>query len=118
MEEENSQVLQRWYKVNTDGVIFSKHKWTGIGVIARDDQGRVVATMSKRLMVPLGALEVETKALEVAAVFARDIDIQKVVFKSDSLLVCSTIQGVIEPPIIFGTIQYMSQLRQVKVQHT
>ena len=45
-----------WYKVNTDGAIFSKHKWTSIGVITRDDQGRVVAAMSKNLMLPSGAL--------------------------------------------------------------
>ena len=52
-----------WYKVNTDGAVFSKHKWTGIGVLVRDDQGRVVDAMSKKLMLPLGALEVDAKAL-------------------------------------------------------
>lgn len=61
--------------MNTDGAIFSKHKWTGIGVRAKDDQGRVVAAMSKILQVPLGALEVKAQALQVAIVFARDIDI-------------------------------------------
>ena len=109
--------------MNTDGAVFSKHKWTGIGVITRDDQGRVVATMSKKLMLPLGVLEVEAKTLEVAVVFARDIAIQKVVFESDNLLVCSVIQGVTKPPttianIISGTNQYRSQLHQVEVQHT
>ena len=59
----------------------------------------------------------------MAAVFARDIAIQKVVFESDNLLVCSAIQGVTEPPIaianiISSTNQYMSQLHQVEVQHT
>uniref|UniRef100_A0A7N2LL65 RNase H type-1 domain-containing protein n=1 Tax=Quercus lobata TaxID=97700 RepID=A0A7N2LL65_QUELO len=80
-----------WYKVNTDGAMFSKQKWAGIGVIARDEQGRVVAAMSKRLQVPLGALEVEAKALEVAAGFEKDIGVQKVIFESDSLVVCSAI---------------------------
>ena len=92
-------------------------------MIARDDQGRVFAAMSKRMLVPIDALGVEAKALEVAAVFARDLDIQKLVFESDSLLLCSAIQGVIEPPttianIISGTIQIMQQLHQVEVQHT
>ena len=49
--------------MNTDGAVFSKHKWTGIGVLVRDDQGRVVDAMSKKLMLPLGALEVDAKAL-------------------------------------------------------
>ncbi|XP_075645698.1 uncharacterized protein LOC142616805 [Castanea sativa] len=44
------------YKVNTGGAVFSKQKGAGIGVIARDEQGRVVAAMRKRLQVPLGAL--------------------------------------------------------------
>ena len=38
-----------WYKVNADGAVFSKQKWAGIGVIARDEQGRVVTAMSKQL---------------------------------------------------------------------
>ncbi|KAL0017657.1 hypothetical protein SO802_004726 [Lithocarpus litseifolius] len=67
-----------WYKVNTDGAVFPKQKWAGIGVIVRDEQGRVVAAMSKRLQVPLGALEIEAKALEAAAVFAKDIGVQKI----------------------------------------
>ena len=79
--------------------------------------------MSKRMQVPLDVLEIESKALEVAAGFARDLDIQKVVFESDSLLVCSAIQGVTEPSttianIISGTIQHMQQLHQFEVQHT
>ena len=47
-----------------DGAVFSKHKWSGIGVIARDDQGLVVAAMSKKLELPLQPLEIEAKALE------------------------------------------------------
>ena len=53
-----------WYKVNVDGAVFSKHKWSEIGVIARDDQGLVVAAMSKNLELPLKHLEIEAKALE------------------------------------------------------
>ena len=108
--------------MNADGAVFSKQKWAGIGVIARDDQGRVVAAMSKRLKVPLGAVEVEAKALEATAGFAKDIGIQKVIFESDSLVVCSAGQGVAEPPItianiISSTIQIMQQIQQVEVQH-
>ena len=71
----------------------------------------------------MGALEVKAKALEVAAGFAKDISVQKVIFESDSLVVCSAIQGATEPPItianiISSTIQIMQQLQQVEVQHT
>ncbi|KAK4589279.1 hypothetical protein RGQ29_020042 [Quercus rubra] len=83
-----------WYKVNADGAVFSKQKWAGIGVIARDEQGRVV----------------EAKALEAAAGFAKDIGVQKVIFDSDSLVVCSAIQGATEPPITIANI--------ISIQHT
>ena len=78
--------------------------------------------MSKRLQVPLGALEVEAKALEAAASFEKDIGVQKVIFESDSLVVCSAIQGATKPPItianiISSTIQIMQQLQPVEVQH-
>ena len=68
--------------MNVDGAIFSKHKWSGIGVIARDDQGLVVAAMSKKLELPLRPLEIEAKVLEQAAIFAKDINLQKVIFES------------------------------------
>ena len=56
-----------------DEAIFSKHKWSGIGVIVRDDQGLVVAAISKKLELPLQPLEIEAKVLEQAAIFAKDI---------------------------------------------
>ena len=51
--------------MNADGAVFSRQKWAGIGVIARDGQGRVVTAMSKRLQVPLGAVEVEARHLKL-----------------------------------------------------
>ena len=112
-----------WYKVNADGAVFSKHKLAGIGVIARDDQGRVVAAMSKRLQVPLAALEIKAKAIEAAAMFARDIGIQNVVFESDSLQVYSALQWVTEVStaianIIAGTLYHMHHTRHIEVRHT
>ena len=111
-----------WYKVNVDGAVFSKHKWSGIGVIARDDQG-LVATMSKKLELPLKPLEIEAKALEQAAIFAKDISLQKVIFESDSLLVCSAIRGESNPSlaianIIAGTIHHMRMLSHFETRHT
>lgn len=45
------------YKVNVDGVVFSKRKQVGIGVIIRDSGGLVIAALSQKLAFPLGALE-------------------------------------------------------------
>ena len=70
----------------------------------------------------MGAVEVEAKALEATAGFAKDIGVQKVNFESDSLVVCFAVQGATKPPItianiISSTIQIMQQLQQVEVQH-
>ena len=109
--------------MNADGAVFSKHKWTGIGVIASDNQGQVVAAMSKKLEFPLGPLAIEAKAMEVAAIFARDIGIQQVIFESDSLMVCSAIQGDSKASpaianIIASTLHHMQMLRQFEICHT
>ena len=36
-----------WFKINVDGAVFASQKAAGLGVIIRDDRGRVEATMSK-----------------------------------------------------------------------
>ena len=59
-----------WYKANMDGAVFSQQKETGIGVVIRDHHGAVVAALSKKIKVLLGAIEVEAKAMEEAVSFA------------------------------------------------
>ena len=56
--------------------MFTKRKQTGIGVIFRDDTGAVVAAMSKKMAVPLGALETEVKAMEMGVRFAAEVGIR------------------------------------------
>ena len=70
-----------WYKVNTDAAVFSNLQTVGIGVIIRDHKGSVVAALSQHLRLPLGPLEAEAKAMDVAASFAWDIGIRDVVFE-------------------------------------
>ena len=67
--------LANWFKINVDGTVFASQKATGLGVIIRDDRGRVEAALSKKVWVPLGALEAEAKAFEAGLLLARDIGI-------------------------------------------
>lgn len=51
--------LGSMYKKNVDGVVFSDLKAVGVGVVIKDDKGRVVAAFSKKNHAPLGPVEAE-----------------------------------------------------------
>ena len=97
----------RSYKVNVDGAVFTKRKQVGIGVVIRDLAGEVVAALSQKLARPLGALEIEAKATEVAVQFALDVGVSDVTFEGDFLSICNALRGGSElsssmQNIIFG----------------
>ncbi|KAL0016523.1 hypothetical protein SO802_003592 [Lithocarpus litseifolius] len=64
------------YKINVDGAVFKMQKSAGVGVLIRDEHGQIVAALSQKINAPLGALEVEAKAVEIALQFARDISVK------------------------------------------
>ena len=68
------------FKVNVDGALFSRSKQVGVGVMVRDEKGSVIAAMSRKLDLPLGALETEAKALEIGVSFVEDVGLRDVVF--------------------------------------
>ena len=49
-----------------DGATTKHQNFAGVGSVIRDELGRVVAAMSRQIPGPLGPLEVEAKAFEVA----------------------------------------------------
>ena len=89
-----SPPLEGWYKVNVDGTVFTKLKQTGIRVIIRDDTGAVVVAMSKKIAVPLGALETEAKVMETRVRFAAEVGIRDAIFEGDSILVYNAVHGL------------------------
>ena len=58
-----------WYKINTDGVVFLQQQATGVGMVIRDHEGKVVAALSNKLHYSLWPLEVEVKAMEKVVEF-------------------------------------------------
>ena len=111
------------YKVNVDGVVFSKRKQVGIGVVIRDSGGVVVAALSKKMALPLGALETEAKALEEGIQFACDVGVRDVILGSDSMNICNSVQGLSEPPssvqnIIAGILRQVQSFRTFEFTHT
>ena len=56
-------------------------------MIIRDSQGNFIASLSKKLYTPLGAIEAKAKAFEEGIVFAGDIGIQNFVVEDDCLAI-------------------------------
>ena len=52
----------------------------------RDEEGVVVAAMSRKLDYPLEALAIEAKALEIGVTFAEDVGLRDIIFEGDSQL--------------------------------
>ena len=63
----------------------------GVGVVIRDSEGRLKAALSKKIMLPLGAAEVEAKAFKVGLLFAKDVGVCDVVLEGDSRIVYNAI---------------------------
>ena len=65
--------------------------------------------MSKRMLLLLGPLEAEAKALDEATMFARDIGVHDVIFESDSRIACHALADPTNAPISISTIVAGSQ---------
>ncbi|XP_075642607.1 uncharacterized protein LOC142613938 [Castanea sativa] len=75
------------FKINVDGAIFTKQKAVGVGVVIRDSEGWLEATLSKKIPVPLSAAEAEAKAFEVGLLFAKEVSVRDVILKGDSMII-------------------------------
>lgn len=101
--------LNPWFKINTDVAIFKNLKTMGIGTMIRDLARIVIVPFNRHLHLPLGPLEVEAKAMDVAVSFAWDISIHDVVFETDSHVIFTILLSSTTPP---ATIIDVAESRQ------
>ncbi|XP_023875934.1 uncharacterized protein LOC111988377 [Quercus suber] len=111
------------YKVNVDGAVFSKRKLAAMGVVIRDEEGQLIATLCRKLYTPLGPLETEAKTMEVGIMFAREVGIRDVLFEGDSLVLNNAIHGLnkIDPSVqnvVKGILQSVQGFRTFAFSHT
>lgn len=63
-----------------------------MGALIRDSEGQVITALSKKINAPMGALEVEAKAVEAGLEFARDTGVHDFIW--GVLLSCGSIGRV------------------------
>ena len=71
------------FKINVDGLVFAPQRVVVVGVIVCNEEGEVIAALSKKIKVPLGALEADAKAFEVGLQFTQDIGVSEYCLEGD-----------------------------------
>ena len=92
------------FKMNVDAAIFKDLRAMGAGLVLRDSQGSVLATLSKRVPTNLATLEAEAKAMEIAIQFAGETGFREVYFETDSSTLENILTGITEAPASIETI--------------
>ena len=93
-----SPPIEAGYKFNVDGVLFREPSSCGIEVVIRNDQGQIMGAMSKKLNLPLGAVEVEVKAFEEGLLLAGELGLKQVILEGDAQIVTNALLGKCLPP--------------------
>ena len=86
------------YKINVDSAMFKEQCMASVGILIRDAEGQLIGACSRKLEVPLGAIEAEAKAVKLGLMFARDLSIQDFTLESDSLTLINALQDLSPPP--------------------
>ena len=80
-------------KVNFDGSVFQDENCTSMGVIIRDWNGQVVASMAEAFPLPFSVTAVEVIAASKALRLANDLGLSSIVLEGDSKITMDALAG-------------------------
>ena len=86
------------FKINVNDTVFANQKAVAVGVVVRDDKGRIEVAMSKKIPIPLGTVEAEVMAYKTGLLFAKDIGIHDFIIEGDSLIIHHSLCKLSTPP--------------------
>ena len=78
-------------KANFDGAIFTKEHRFGIGVVLRDDQGSVLASLSWQVSQAYNLVEIESTVTTATLRFSSKLGFSQVVLEGDSQVLMETL---------------------------
>ena len=101
-------------KINYDGAVFNETGEAGIGVIIRNPQGAVMASLSERIPFPHSVEAVEATAARVAVQLAYDLGFKEVEVEGDSINIVQALSQTEPNYTLYGHIindtKFTSQL--------
>ena len=73
-----------WYKINFDGATFADDNSAGLGVVIRNKDGRVMASLSQKIPLPMSVIEVKVLAARRALELAVELGVDHFILEGDS----------------------------------
>lgn len=108
-------------KINVDGTTFEDGRNSSVRAVIRDSCGAIIAACGKFLQGQFSATEVEALAVESGILLARDMNLTRIIFKSDAI---SIVNGINENfkegsigHLFQGIIALLSSFTSWKVNH-
>ena len=103
-------------KTNYDGVMFDESDEAGLGVVIRNSEGQVMATLSEKIKKPPSVVTLELLAARRVAVLVSKTGFQQSCFEGDSKIVVKSLHGSgmeksVVGHIIKDTLSYVSLLQ-------
>ena len=83
---------QGCYKINYNGVVFNQQEKAGLGVVIRNEEGAVMASMTQLVPLPTTVAQVEALAARRATEFALELGLNRVILEGDPEVICRGLQ--------------------------
>ena len=74
----------QWYKLNFNGATFADKDTAGIGIVVRNNNGLVMASLAQQVPLSPSVIKVETLATRKALEFALELGFERIILEGDS----------------------------------